>query len=48
VRLSKGGGTWEFKGVQAEAVELVQAEAMDSTLFQVAKGWVIHVCSKDE
>ena len=38
VKFSTGGRVWELKGVQAGAVELVQADIMDKTLFQTAKG----------
>jgi len=38
VRRSKEGGTWEFRGVQAGAMEMVQIEEMDRTMFQIAKG----------
>jgi len=48
LKLSKEGGTWEFKGVQDGTLEVVQAKIMDRTMFLIAKGWVIYICSKEE
>ena len=48
VKLSEGGRTWEFKGIQAGAMELVSASVIDNPLFQNDKGWVLLVCNKEE
>jgi len=48
VKLSTDGKVWEFQGIQAGEIELVQAESMDKSVYQSNKGWVIYVCSKED
>jgi len=48
MRLSKGGKTWEFKGIEAKAMEVVPADIIDKSVYQNAKGWVIYICHKDD
>jgi len=48
VKLSEGGRTWEFKGIQAGVMEFVSASVIDNPLFQNDKGWGLLVCNKEE
>ena len=48
VKFSTGNRVWEFKGIQTGAADVVQAEIMDRTLFQTAKGWALYICSKED
>ena len=48
VRISWGDNIWELQGIQAGRLELVQVEAVDRSLYQCCKGWVLYICSKDE
>ena len=48
VKLSTEGKVWEFQGIQAGEMELVQAESMDKSVYQSTKGWVMYVCSKKD
>ena len=41
IKVTKGGRTWEIQGTQLEDMKMVKAEAMDKTLFQAVKGWVL-------
>ena len=44
----QAGKSWEFQGIQGGKSEIVQAELMDKTMYQSAKGWLIYACSKED
>jgi len=48
VKLIKGDKSWELEGIQSGAMELVHEGLMDKCVCQMAKGWVIYACSKEE
>ena len=48
MRLTKEGKAWEFKGIEAKAMELVPAKMMDKSVLQNAKGWVLYIYHKDD
>jgi len=48
VKIIKDSHSWELQGVSSNAMELVSAKAMEKTLYQSAKGWVLYICQQTE
>jgi len=43
VKLLSQDKVWKFQGISTGEMELVQAESMDKSVYQSAKGWIVCV-----
>ena len=48
LKIIKDNHSWELQGVSSNDMELVSAKAMEKTLYQSAKGWVLYICQQKE